>query len=366
MSQIAPTMQRFFTYRLVHQREASPATVASYRDSLRLLIGFIADRAGKAPSALDFDDIDDTAITAFLTHLETDRHNTARTRNNRLAAIRALFRYAALWHPEHAEQIARVLAIPQKNHDKAIVTFLTHDETQVLLGAPDPGRWEGRRDRAMLALTVQTGIRLSELTGLNCADIHLATPARISPASARAASTVPCRSPRTPSPCYAPGPENETDSPMIRCSRPAPAAASATTPSNAESPSTSTPPNGAAPRSPSRTSRPTCCATPRRWHCSKPASTSPSSPCGSATKTSAPHRPTSTPTSPSRNEHSPPPRPTRPNPGDSNPTIRSSPSSKPCNYADPTHHDPQPQPATRSPGRHNPLVGMSRLMPMSA
>lgn len=173
MSLLAPTLQRFFTDRLVHQREASPATVASYRDSLRLLIGFLAQRTGKAPSALDFDDIDDEAITAFLTHLETARHNTARTRNNRLAAVRALFRYAALRHPEHAELIARVLAIPQKNHDKAIVTFLTHDETQALLGAPDPGRWEGRRDRAMLALTVQTGIRLSELTGLNCADIHL-------------------------------------------------------------------------------------------------------------------------------------------------------------------------------------------------
>jgi len=173
MSLLAPTLQRFFTDRLVRQRQVSPATVASYRDSLRLLIGFLAQRTGKAPSALDFDDIDEQAVTAFLTHLETARHNTARTRNNRLAAVRALFRYAALRHPEHAEQIARVLAIPQKNHDKAIVTFLTYDETQALLGAPDPGRWEGRRDRAMLALTVQTGIRLSELTGLNCGDIHL-------------------------------------------------------------------------------------------------------------------------------------------------------------------------------------------------
>lgn len=173
MSPIAPTLQRFFTERLVHQRQASPATVASYRDSLRLLLGFVAHRTGKAPSALAFDDLDAEMISAFLTHLETDRANTARTRNNRLAAIRALFRYAALRHPEHAESIARVLAIPQKRHDKAIIAFLTHDEAQALLAAPNPGRWEGRRDRALLALAIQTGLRLSELTSLNCGDITL-------------------------------------------------------------------------------------------------------------------------------------------------------------------------------------------------
>ena len=157
MSLLAPTLQRFCTDRLVHQREASPATVASYRDSLRLLVGFLAQRTGKPPSALDFDDIDDTAVTAFLAHIETDRHNTARTRNNRLAAVRALFRYAALRTPSTPSRSHGCWPSPQKNHDKAIVTFLTHDETQALLGAPDPGRWEGRRDRAMLALTVQTG-----------------------------------------------------------------------------------------------------------------------------------------------------------------------------------------------------------------
>jgi len=173
MSPIAPTLQRFFTERLVHQRQASPATVASYRDSLRLLLGFVAHRTGKAPSALAFDDLNAEMISAFLTHLETDRANTARTRNNRLAAIRALFRYAALRHPEHAESIARVLAIPQKRHDKAIIAFLTHDEAQALLAAPDPARWEGRRDRALLALAIQTGLRLSELTNLNCGDITL-------------------------------------------------------------------------------------------------------------------------------------------------------------------------------------------------
>ncbi len=171
MSLLAPTLQGFFTERLARQRQASPATVTSYRDSLRLLVRFVADQTGKAPSALEFDDLDTDTISAFLTHLETDRGNTARTRNNRLAAIRALFRYAALRHPEHAETIARVLAIPQKLHDTAIVTFLTHDETQALLAAPDPARWEGRRDRALLAVAVQTGLRLAELTGLDTGDI---------------------------------------------------------------------------------------------------------------------------------------------------------------------------------------------------
>lgn len=179
MSLLAPTLQGFFTERLVRQRQASPATVASYRDSLRLFLGFVAQRTGKAPSALGFDDLDTGTITAFLTHLETERNNTARTRNNRLAAIRALFRYAALRHPEHAELIARVLAIPQKRHDKAIVTFLTYDEAQALLAAPDPGRWEGRRDRALLALAVQTGLRLAELTNLDCGSITLGAGAHL-------------------------------------------------------------------------------------------------------------------------------------------------------------------------------------------
>lgn len=179
MSLLAPTLQGFFTERLVRQRQVSPATVASYRDSLRLLLGFVTDRTGKTASKLGFDDIDADTVTAFLTHLETDRGNTARTRNNRLAAIRGLFSYAALRHPEHAELMARVLAIPQKRHDKAIITYLTHNESQALLDTPDPGRWEGRRDRAMLALTIQTGLRLAELTGLNTNDVALGAGAHI-------------------------------------------------------------------------------------------------------------------------------------------------------------------------------------------
>lgn len=179
MSLLAPSLQGFFTERLVRQRQASPATVASYRDSLRLLLGFVTERTGKSPSALGFDDLNAEMITAFLTHLESDRHNTARTRNNRLAAIRAFFRYAALRHPEHAESIARVLAIPQKRHDKAIITYLTHHEAQALLAAPDPSRWEGRRDRTLLAVAIQTGLRLSEITNLNNGDVTVGAGAHV-------------------------------------------------------------------------------------------------------------------------------------------------------------------------------------------
>lgn len=179
MSLLAPTLQAFFTERLARQRQASPATVAAYRDSFRLLLAFACNHTGKAPSALTFDDLDAPTITAFLTHLEADRRNTARTRNARLAAIRALFRYAALCHPEHSATIARVLAIPQKRFDNAIVTFLTRDEAQALIDAPDPLRWEGRRDQAILALTVQTGLRVSEITGLNCEHVAIGTGAHV-------------------------------------------------------------------------------------------------------------------------------------------------------------------------------------------
>lgn len=179
MSALAPTLQAFFTDRLARQRQASPATVAAYRDTFRLLLRFVAERTGRQPSALCIEDLDAPMIVAFLGHLEADRHNTARTRNARLAALRALFHYAAVCHPEHAEVIARVLAIPQKRFDKATVAFLTAEEVDALLAAPDPSRWEGRRDRALLALVVQTGLRVSELTGLSCGDVSLGTGAHV-------------------------------------------------------------------------------------------------------------------------------------------------------------------------------------------
>ncbi len=179
MTLIAPTLQAFFTDRLAQQRQASPRTIAAYRDTLRLLLGFAHRQTGKTASALDWDDLNATLISAFLNHLETERHNSIRTRNVRLTAIRSLFSYAALRHPEHALLIQRVLAIPPKRFDKRIVTFLTAPEVDALIAAPDQTRWEGRRDRVLLLLAIQTGLRVSELTGLNCADIVLGAGANV-------------------------------------------------------------------------------------------------------------------------------------------------------------------------------------------
>lgn len=179
MSSIAATMELFFTERLAKQRQASPRTVVSYRDTFRLLLRFVQDRTGKAPSTLGWEDVGAEVISTFLDHLEVDRHNSARSRNTRLAALRSLFGYAALRHPEHADLIRQVLAIPQKRYDKTTVSFLTDEEVRALLGAPDLGRWEGRRDRALMALAVQTGLRLSELIGLNGGDVQLGTGAHV-------------------------------------------------------------------------------------------------------------------------------------------------------------------------------------------
>jgi site-specific recombinase XerD len=175
MTLIASTVQAFFTDRLIQQAQASPRTIAAYRDTLRLLFGFVHQQTGRLPSRLEWDDLDAAMISAFLNHLEAGRGNSTRTRNVRLTAIRSLFGYAALCHPEHALLIQRVLAIPPKRFDKRIVTFLSPVEVDALIAAPDQSRWEGRRDRVLLLLAVQTGLRVSELTGLNCADITLGT-----------------------------------------------------------------------------------------------------------------------------------------------------------------------------------------------
>jgi len=180
MSLLAPTLQAFFTDRLIAQRQASPHTIAAYRDTLRLLLAFASQATAKQPSRLDIDDLDAPMIGAFLDHLERERNNSVRTRNARLAAIRSLFKYAALKHPEHAATIQRVLAIPSKRFERALVTFLTERELDALLAAPDRGTWTGRRDHAMLLLGAQTGLRAAELTGLACHDIHLGVGAHAS------------------------------------------------------------------------------------------------------------------------------------------------------------------------------------------
>jgi integrase/recombinase XerD len=179
MSTLAPLLQSFFTDRLISQRRCSKHTITGYRTTFRLLLVFAAARTGKTPSALDITDLDAPLIGAFLNHLENQRGNQPRTRNNRLAAIHSLFSYAALRHPEHAATIQRVLAIPTKRCDRNLVTWLTEAEVDALLAAPDRATWTGRRDHAMLVLAAQTGLRISELTGLTIADIHLDTAAYV-------------------------------------------------------------------------------------------------------------------------------------------------------------------------------------------
>ena len=173
MTALAPTLQAFFTDRLTAQKNASPHTVTAYRDTLRLLLVFTAQRTSTSPAQLRIEDIDAPLIGAFLDHLEHQRGNSVRSRNTRLAAIHSLFRFAALRHPEHAALIARVLAIPPKRCTRAVVSFLTDEEIDALLAAPDTSRWIGRRDRALLLVAIQTGLRVSELTGLRCRDVHL-------------------------------------------------------------------------------------------------------------------------------------------------------------------------------------------------
>jgi integrase/recombinase XerD len=179
MSALAPALQAYFTQRLVAQRAASPNTIAAYRTTFCLLLRFAAQRTGTAPSKLDIGELDAPLIAAFLDYLEHDRHNRPATRNNRLAAIHSLFGYLALQHPEHAASVQRVLAVPPKRTDRNLVTYLTEPEIDALLDACDKTTWTGRRDHVMLALTIQTGLRISELARLTCQDITLTTAANV-------------------------------------------------------------------------------------------------------------------------------------------------------------------------------------------
>jgi len=152
MTALAPTLQAFFTDRLVRQRDASPHTIAAYRDTWRMLLAFASTSTGKQPCQLELTDLDAPLVGGFLDHLEHDRGNSPRTRNARLAAIHSLFGYAALRCPE-----------------------LT-----ALIAAPDRSTWAGRRDHALILLAAQTGLRISELTGLTIGDVHLGTGAHVS------------------------------------------------------------------------------------------------------------------------------------------------------------------------------------------
>ncbi|MGP0037865.1 MAG: tyrosine-type recombinase/integrase [Solirubrobacteraceae bacterium] len=179
MTLIAHTLEAFFGERLIAQRNSSPQTIAAYRDTLRLLLRFAQQQTGKPPYRLDFDDLDAPLIGAFLTHLETERGNSPRTRNARLGAIHSLYRFAALRHPEHAATIARVMAIPTKRYQRNVVAYLELDEIKALIAAPDRTTWLGRRDHALLLTAIKTGLRVSELTALRVADANLGRGAHV-------------------------------------------------------------------------------------------------------------------------------------------------------------------------------------------
>lgn len=176
---LAPLLQTFFTERLQQQRQVSPHTIAAYRDTFKLLLRFAQQRLGKAPTDLLVADLDAPMIVAFLEQLETARHNTARTRNARLAAIRAFFRCAAIHLPDHLAQIQRLLAIPQKKARRTIVSFLTRPDIDALLAAPDRTTWIGRRDATLLVVAIHTGLRVSELINLRVTDVALGAGAHL-------------------------------------------------------------------------------------------------------------------------------------------------------------------------------------------
>jgi len=179
MTALAPLLQTFFVQRMMHQRQASGQTIASYRDTFRLLLQYAEVHLAKPPAQLALADLDARLISHFLDHLETKRHNTARTRNQRRAAIRAFYRYAALQAPECLQTIQQVLPIPAKRHNKRLITYLTRNEVEALLRGIDTSSWIGRRDYALLALALFSGLRVSELTGLRAGDVHLGPGAHI-------------------------------------------------------------------------------------------------------------------------------------------------------------------------------------------
>ena len=176
MTALAPAVESFFTEYLIAQRGASPHTIASYRDTLRLLFGWIRDQSGTRPSDLDFADVDAATVSGFLAMLEQQRHNAGRTRSQRLAAIHSLFRHAALRHPEHAALIARVLAIQPRKASRKTVDYLTEDEADALLASPDRATWTGRRDRLLMLVMITSGPRVSEIIALTWDDISLTRP----------------------------------------------------------------------------------------------------------------------------------------------------------------------------------------------
>lgn len=178
-SLLASLIQRFFTDRLLAQLGASPHTIAAYRDAFRMLFQFAATALGRAPSDLHLEDVDVAFLGRFLEHLESGRTNCIRTRNNRLSALRAFFRYVALTEPAFALQCQRILTIPSKRYERRPVEFLTEEESAALIAAPNTTTWIGQRDRVLLLLAVQTGLRNSEITSLKRKDVETGTGAHV-------------------------------------------------------------------------------------------------------------------------------------------------------------------------------------------
>jgi site-specific recombinase XerD len=176
---LAPLLERFFTQRLMQQRQASPHTICSYRDTFRQLLKFAERTLHKPPSRLNFEEVDAPLIVAFLDDLENHQGISVRSRNLRLTAIHSFFRYTAFEAPEHSAQIQRVLAIPSKRFTRTLVNFLSRPEVDALLAAPDQSTWAGRRDHAFMLVAVQTGLRLSEITGLKRDDLFFGTGAHL-------------------------------------------------------------------------------------------------------------------------------------------------------------------------------------------
>jgi site-specific recombinase XerD len=176
---LAALIQEFFSDRLCVQMEASPNTIAGYRDTFRLLLRFVSEQTGKAPTKLNIEDIDSTVVGDFLIHVETLRHNSARSRNTRLAAIRSFFKFVAMREPAYMLHCQKILSMPSKRYVRRTVDFLERAEMDALLSAPDRSTWTGRRDHAILIVALQTGLRASELINLRRCDIVIGAGAHI-------------------------------------------------------------------------------------------------------------------------------------------------------------------------------------------
>ena len=340
MTALAPALQAFFTDRLITQRNASAQTIVAYRDTFRLLLRFAQAQTGKQPFELDIDDLHAPLIGAFLTHLERDRGNSVRTRNARLGAIHSFYRYAAIEHPEHAHTIARVMAIPTKRHERTTLCYLDLAEITALLAAPDRGSWLGRRDRALLALMIQTGVRVSELVGLRVGDVHLGTgrhirilgkgrKKRVTPLTSELVALlrrwIAERGGAPGDPLF----PTRQGRPLSRYTVGLLVGKYAET-AAAACPSLTT----------KRVTPHMCCAIPRRCSGGPKASTSPRSRCCSGTRASRPPTSTNTPTSRSKRRQSTGPRPWGSNPADTKPQTHSSPSWRPSDYVERSSENP--------------------------